>query len=74
MVPELNEGAEGEDDVPEFETDVLAKDALQLGHTLPPSERHGRALLWRRRPGRGGMRALVTRLPGRRCQPCQTPA
>ena len=31
LVPELNEGAESEDDDPEFETDVLAKEALELG-------------------------------------------
>ena len=37
LVPELNEGAESEDDDPEFETDVLAKEALELGGATPPA-------------------------------------
>ena len=37
LVPELNKGAESEDDDPEFETDVLAKEALELGGATPPA-------------------------------------
>ena len=46
MIPWLNKGVDGEDDDPEFENDMLAKEALELGSTTP-SEGRGHTLLQR---------------------------
>ena len=37
LVPELNQGSESKNDDPEFETNVLAKEALELRGATPPA-------------------------------------